>query len=156
MNKYINDFYAVKGQRQRGVFNASALSVQDTRSCPNDPGASVGTRYQDVATQTHGINGNLCGSDFASIVTDLSLNTSRLRDTFFLSQEPNASTIQLSVDGVVEDCHSGDWVYTRVTDQGVDKPAVVFSRDSMPQPGQRIAIRYNHGNGDPSFFCQGS
>ena len=52
------------------------LVVNDLADCSLDQinsGAAVGTRYIDVAEQTEGITGNICGDDFASIVTELSL-----------------------------------------------------------------------------------
>lgn len=155
VNEYINTFYGVKGQRERDVFNASALTVTDTTGCPNQAGSTLGTRYVDVAEQTHGVVGNLCAQDFSQIVTDLSLNASRLRDTFFLSQEPNPLTIQVSVEDEVWSCEEGEFTFQRVVDAGVDKPAIVFDRTAMPQPGQQIAVRYDQGDGDPALFCTG-
>lgn len=156
VNTYINDYYEVKGQRDRGVFNSSTLAVIDPSGCLNAAGSSPGTRYIDVAEQTHGVVGDLCGTDFQGIVTDLSLNASRLRDTFFLSQEPDPTTLQVTVDGAEWLCEDGGWTFARVEDAGVDKPAVVFSRDAMPGPGARIAVRYDQGNGDASLFCGGT
>ncbi len=156
VNLYINDYYEVKGQRERGVFNASALAVTDPTGCLNAQGSTLGTRYLDVAEQTGGVVGNLCDQDFAGIVNELSLNASRLRDTFFLSKEPNPLTLTVTVDDVELPCEGLGWIYTYVPDAGVDKPAIVFQRDGMPQPGQRIAVRYDPGNGDTSLFCGGA
>jgi len=158
-NDYINAFFAVKGQRARDVFNASALTVTDESVCTAQEAASSypGSRYVDVATQTHGLTGNICadGVSFDNIVTDLSLNVSRLTDTFYLSDTPDPVTLQVSVNDVTIPCDDGSWSYDLVNDQGEDKPAVIFDRASLPETGSRIAIRYNHGDGDPTAFCPG-
>jgi hypothetical protein len=152
VNTYINDLYAVKGERDRGVFDASALVVLDELACEH-PDSTTGTRYVDVATQTHGVVRDMCSQDFAEIVTDLSLNASRLRDTFFLTQEPNPTMIQVTVAGAVWPCEDGFWTFTHALDGTVRKPAIVFDRDHMPEIGQQIAVRYDQGNGDESLFC---
>jgi hypothetical protein len=153
VNEYINTFFGVKGHRERDVFNASALAVTDTTNCLNAVGSTLGTRYVDVAEQTHGVIGNLCSEDFSQIVTDLSLNASRLRDTFFLSQNPNPLTLQVTVENEVWSCEEGMFTYDRVEDQGVPTPAIIFDRSAMPQPGQQITVRYDQGDGDPALFC---
>jgi hypothetical protein len=165
VNDYINEFYAVKGQRVRDVFNFSALTVTDESVCTADQAAasSPGDRYVDVARQTHGLVGNLCetGSGFSSIITDLSLNASRLQDTYFLTGKPNPSTLSVSVkpEGAeVEEnltCDSGAWTYDLIpNDDGIDSPAVIFNRDNLPPVGAQITIRYNFGLGDVESFCQ--
>ncbi|MBW2256197.1 MAG: hypothetical protein JRI25_16600 [Deltaproteobacteria bacterium] len=153
VNEYINTYFGVKGHRERDIFNASALVVTDISGCFNAAGSTLGTRYVDVAEQTHGVIGNLCSQDFSQIVTDLSLNASRLRDTFFLSQEPNPLTLQVTVDNEVWSCEEGMYTYDRVEDQGVPRPAIIFDRTAMPQPGQQISVRYDQGDGDPALFC---
>ena len=155
---YINALYDVKGQRSRSVFNASALTMIDPAPCVgiNTSGSSDGTRYVDVAVQTNGIAANLCDQDFAGIVTDLSLNASRLRDVFFLSGEPSPESLEVSINEVVIPCTEGRWWYDRVVDtDGEAKPAIVFDRTQLPQPDDRIAVRYDFGNGEVELFCTG-
>jgi hypothetical protein len=165
VNDYINQFYDVKGQRERAVFNFSALTVTNENKCTDEEAAqsSRGRRYVDVAKQTHGLTGNLCETDatFGDIVTDLSLNASRLQDTFFLTSSPATGTLQVSVrdDGAEEEenipCDAGDWTYDIIADdQGDDSPAVIFDRDHLPAVGAQITIRYNFGGGDKADFCQ--
>lgn len=163
VNDYINAFFEVKGHRDRNVFNASALTVTDEGPCNADQAAasSPGTRYVDVAAQTHGLIGNLCDSDFAHIVTDLSLATSRMTDTYILSSEPDASTLRVTVqleDGTTNEipCDAGDWTYQRVTDPDGEHPAVVFSLDKLPPLGSRLTIRYGYGDGRTDAFCNGN
>jgi hypothetical protein len=163
VNDYINAFFELKGHRDRGVFNASALTVTDETECTESERAasSPGTRYVDVASQTHGLIGNLCDSDFSHIVSELSLATSRMTDTYILESEPDASTIQVivQVDGVDTEipCDSGAWTYTRVEvpNEDGDQPAVIFDTSHLPPLGSRLTIRYLYGDGRVDAFCQG-
>lgn len=164
VNDYINQFYEVKGQRERAVFNFSALTVTDEDKCTEEQAvaSSPGDRYVDVARQTHGLVGNLCekGGTFGDIVTDLSLNASRLQDTFFLTGNPATNTLKVSVreeggDEADIPCDAGDWTYDVIpNDEGEDAPAVIFDRDHLPPVGAQITIRYNFGGGDKADFCQ--
>ena len=152
---YVNAFYEVKGYTDRDVVNASALVVEDLDACSGLLAleSTEGTRYLDVADQTGGIVGSICEEDFSDIVTELSLNASRLNDTFVLSEEPAASTLQVSIDeGEAIPCDDGQWTYTRTDD---DLPAVVFDRAQMPPPSAQISIRYDRGSGDVDEFCTG-
>lgn len=159
VNDYINDFLAVKGDRERDVFNASALVVTDTSECSDDKiesGATKGTRYIDVAKQTDGVRGNICADDFEEIVTELSMNISRLQDTFYLSAMPDPGSISLSIDEDEWPCEDGGWTYTLLEgDDEEEVPAIVFDADSMPEPESQLTVRYNFGGGDPDDFCTG-
>ncbi len=159
VNDYLNMYRAVKGERNRGAFDASALVVTDKTECTRDQinaGATVGSRYMDVAVQGAGVQGNICSSDFATVVTDLSLNASRLEDTFYLSDMPDPTTLAVSVNATSYPCEDGAWTYTiQVDEYGVESPVVIFERTNLPPPSSQIAIRYYDGDGDESLFCQG-
>ncbi|MBN2799529.1 MAG: VWA domain-containing protein [Deltaproteobacteria bacterium] len=152
---YINAFYNVKGQRARDVFNASALVVTNKNECTQGQAdySSYGTRYVDVAEQTGGVVGNLCSQDFASIITDLSLASSRLRDTFYLSDMPDPASLEVTVNDALLPCEDGAWTYQLVPVEGVDTPAIVFAREQMPPISARITVRYDYGSGDPAGYC---
>lgn len=156
VHTYINDFYEVKGQRTREVFNASALTVTDVEDCIDGAGSSPGTRYVDVARQTAGVVGNLCSQDFEPIVNELSLNASRLRDVFHLSEMPDLATLRVSVRDQEIPCDDGAWVYELVEAEGVPVPSIRFLPDALPQPGDRVSARYDAGDGDPAAFCGGA
>lgn len=160
VNDYINDFFEIKGQRERDVFNASALVVVDVSTCPIEAQGNsvINTRYVDVANQTNGVVGDICSSDFGSIVTDLSLNASRMLDTFYLSTEPAVATLQVWVDEEAKPCDGGEWTFQRVTpaDSTQDKPAIVFEPEFIPKSNSRIVVRYDLGGGDPADFCTGT
>lgn len=181
VNDYINGFRDVKGAREREVFNASALVVTDLDECSpaQQQAGEVGTRYIDVAQQTGGVVGSICAEDFTSIVTELSLASSRLTDTFYLTKLPDVKTLVVYVDdgqcGDGEDleeceapCDGGDypWVFELhdadgntideddCTDDDDCRAAVVFERSSLPPVGSQISVRYNFGDGDPDDFCE--
>jgi hypothetical protein len=154
---YVNAFRNVKGQRQRDMFNASSLTAIDMDACDSEQAAASteGTRYVDVALQTGGVVGDLCSDDLESVVVDLSLNTSRLWDVFFLSGIPNPQRIELTLDDDVVPCDDGRWGYELRQDEetGQERPAVVFERESLPPSGSQVVVRYYAGGGDPALFC---
>lgn len=148
--EYIRAFEDIKGARSRDIFNASSLIVTDEAACTGQ-GSTKGDRYIDMATETNGVIGNICANDFADIVTELSLNASRLQDTFYLSSEPDVPTLQVSIDETAVPCEDGTWTFTHID----DKPAVVFERSALPPPNAQIAIRFYYGSGDEMQFCTG-
>lgn len=159
VNNYINEFVDIKGARNRDVFNASALVVSDYADCTSDQQAvsTIGSRYMDVAQQTGGIVGNLCDNDFESIVFDLSLASTRLRNIYWLSDEPNLTTLEVSIDDEIIPCADGRWSYDEILDESSNevRPAIVFDPAQMPPVGSKIAARYFAGGADPAEFCQG-
>ena len=134
-------------------------------------GATVGSRYIDFAEQSNGSVQNLCADDFASIVTELSLRSSRLNDIFFLSQDPDPGSIILGVfdneegdsatemdpdDGIPCDGSGAyTWYYERAGTGANAQPIIRFDRSTMPPPSSRITVQYDPGGGDPAGFCEG-
>ena len=155
---YINSMRAIKDSDARDVFNSSALVVNDLADCSLDQinsGAAVGTRYIDVAEQTEGITGNICGDDFASIVTELSLSSSRLNDMFFLSESPDVESIILGINEEEIPCDSEDYSWTFSLFGPDEQPVILFDRTTLPPPSSKITVQYNAGTGDPEeFFVQ--
>lgn len=161
VNDYLNDFRAVKAAvSERADMNASALVVSDEGACSNaqiNSGATLGSRYVDVANQSGGLVGNICSDEFDSIVTELSLNSSRLTDTFYLTDlpQPASLVVGVSVDGEVteQDCSEG-WTYDLLEEDGEQKPVIIFDRSNLPPPRAKITVKYDRGSGDPSGFCE--
>jgi hypothetical protein len=154
-NEYINAFRDLKGATARDVFNASALVVTNEADCTDeqlDAGASQNIRMVDVANQTDGVIGSICSGDFATIVTELSLASSRLTDTFYLSQTPDAASLIVGVDEEEIACDAGVWEYQEVD----GRPALVFARDQLPAPGTRITASYDYGDGSADDYCGGA
>ena len=166
VNDYINKYREVKGQRDRDVFNASALVVLDEQECAAEvaTGSSLGSRYVDVAEQNDGVQASICADDFAGILTEISLRSSRLLDTFTLTMLPAVNTLEVYVqpEGSTEEdtadiepipCDSGQWSYT-TTGEGDDlKGVIVFEREFMPAAQSKIVVRYDYGDGDPAGWC---
>jgi hypothetical protein len=160
VNDYINAMRVYKNSMARDVFNSSALVVSDTADCSLaqiNSGASVGSRYIDVANQTDGIIGNICGDDFASIVTELSLSSSRLNDIFFLSEFPDVRSMVVGINGEEVPCDSEDyiWYYEHFGTDSEAQPIIRFDRSTLPPPSSKITVQYNSGGGDPEEFCTG-
>ena len=153
---YVNRLRAIKDPFGRDVFNASSLVVPDIDACDENDiasGASPGTRYVEFAEEANGIVGDICGDDFSSIITDLSLASSRLNDTFFLTNKPDFATMKLTVEGEEMPCDgTGEYVWTYQLWEN-DIPVIIFDRTTLPPTNSRIAVEYNNGSGDPQYFC---
>jgi len=170
VNDYINAYRDIKGQRSRDVYNASALVLTERAQCTQAQlsAGSRGTRYLDVAEQSLGVIGNICDSDFEHIVTELSLNSSRLLNTFYLSATPTPSTLEVSVNDEEIPCDAGVWEYVEIpgegevafdtggSDTGASgelRPAITFAVEHIPAPDSQIAIRYDGGFGGVEGWC---
>ena len=159
VNDYINEFRDSKTGGGRESVIASALVVEDPADCnPQQQAAAVvGSRYIDIAQQTGGLIGNIGGDDFETIVTELSLNSSRLTDTFYLSALPEPGSLIVGVSDAGDvyeiDCDTGEWGYELQGEGDEVQGTIVFDRASMPPPNSKITVKYNRGNGDPAGFC---
>lgn len=162
VNDYINAMRAVKDETARQVYNASSLVVTDSSSCNADQlnsGATEGSRYVDVADQSSGVKVNICSDNFADIVTDLSLASSRLNDIFFLTNTPAVDTllIEIDIDGEsgIYNCDSEKypWIYEEVEVNGEQEPIIRFERAKLPPVNAKIAIQYNVTSGSQEFSC---
>jgi hypothetical protein len=166
VNDYINAYRDVKGQRERDVFNASALVVLDEQECAAEvaSGSSLGSRYVDVAEQNDGVMASICADDFADILTEISLRSSRLLDSFTLTKLPAVNTLEVYVlpEGSTEEeadaneaipCDAGVWSYTTTGEGDELKGVIVFDRAQMPAAQSKIIVRYDYGDGDPAGFC---
>ena len=161
VNNYINSMRAVKDATAREVFNASSLVVTDIDSCNANQvnsGATYGSRYVDVAEQSEGVQVNICADDFANIVTELSLNSSRLNDVFFLSTYPDLATLIVNVERGEEllrediPCNDDDypWTYEVFDGGNGPEPVIRFQRDKLPPTNARISVEYNQGGAPES------
>ena len=162
VNDYINSMRAVKDATARQVYNASSLVVTDASQCNASQlssGATLGSRYVDVSEQSEGIQVNICSSDFASIVTDLSLSSSRLNDIFFLNNTPDINTLIIGIETEDESaefpCDSDvyPWVYEEIEVGGEAQPAIRFQRDKLPPTNAKITVEYDIAYGSQEFVC---
>ena len=118
--------------------------------------SSVGSRYISAAEASDGVVRDICGEDFSTLITDLSLNTSRLRDTYYLSSPPDVSTLVVLIDDEEQSCEDGTWNYEWAEYLGEQTGAIVFEAGHMPPINSKITVRYNAGTGDSSLFCTDS
>lgn len=155
---YVDYFKSIKGGASRDAVTLSALVAVDVDDCPPSQYTTQGDRYVFAATKGQGIIGNLCADDFEPIVTELSLNTSRLRDVFYLSDSPITPTLRVLVDNEDVPCDEGEWNLEQVAheESGDLVWAIVFDRLHLPSPGDQVAVRYNPGDADMDLFCGGS
>jgi hypothetical protein len=128
--------------------------VEDMRSLKDDPslvqvGAIVGlpssecdnvfsgSRYVQAAILTGGLAGDICRSDWSTVLTNLGLNATGIRTSFQLSRAAQPDTLVVQVDGVevAEDPTDG-WTY--------DVPTwyVTFHGASVPPRGSVITAEY--------------
>lgn len=152
---YTNALYEAKGSRSRDSVTASALVVTDPNDCIIPiAGSTPGTRYMAITEQTGGFLGNLCNTNFAEAMVELSFNSARMKDEFVLTDLPATDTLEVSVNNVNKPCVRGDWSYElREAPEGGEQAVIVFDRTELPPPGSRVAVRYDFGTGDPEDFC---
>ncbi len=161
VNSYVNFFRGLKDERERGAFNASALVGldQDTLEPANcgqssfDPnaGAVAGHRYNDVAVQTGGVAGSICESDFADIVAEMGLASSRLLDEFALDRRPREETLEMTievpgeseVDLPPEGTEDGEYPWEYAEDEDTDSWIIRFvDVTSLPPIDSKIVLHY--------------
>jgi len=160
---YINFFWSLKGERERGSFNASSLVGADEGGQPADcgdtgdpySGANAAHRYVDVAAQTGGVIRSICADDFTPIITEMGLNTSRLTDRFQLSKAPDPHSIEVELtppDEEMRMIEAGDadhpWEY-RLEGEGEEETYWIVFVGQMPPVNSKIVIRYDRGDGAP-------
>ena len=122
--EYVDRIIAAKGDARQVIFSAIAGPV------PNGcDGAEAGRGYWDAVQATGGEYYSIC-DEWNGELTSLA-NVSVTRDTFVLLGNPEPSSIEVSVDGLVVT----HWTWS-VTDN-----AVFFPSDP-PRGGQDVAITY--------------
>lgn len=155
---YAQQFQDLKRKVGRDSFVASALvsTTEAAIGCddPNFP-PNVGSRYMELAELTGGVIGDICSSDFEPIVQQLGLAASSLENTFYLSQDPNAGTLEVRIDEEEPiPCDAGIWYYDRVPGaDGDEQPAIVFYDETLPPPSATISVYYEYGGGAVEDFC---
>ena len=136
---YVNYFLAIKGFRNTNLFSASAI-VGDAPSGCGGFQADAGTRYIDLAGRTGGIFESICTADWGSALQNLGLSVFGYKSRFFLSNQPVAGTVEVTLDGlpVMPTAPSGQirWSYDAPTN------SVNFAPLAIPEPGSEIVVRY--------------
>ena len=164
VHDWLDAFWDFKGQRDRDMFNASALvGVNPLTNMPEpcgeiegDPfaGARDAPRYWELANETHGPVRSICAESFGELVAELGLAASRLRDRFYLStvpREPIEFEVTIFIPGTAEFGGDGlplppegiegeyEWVYETA---GNDHWLRFIDLESLPPIGSRLVVTY--------------
>lgn len=135
---YVNYFRAIKGFRNPQLFSASAIVGDPVVGCGLQ--AEAGTRYIQVAQETGGVFESICTENWSSALENLGRSVFGYKTRFLLSNQPEPTSIEVLVDGLVVErtAPSGQvrWTYDESA-HGVD-----FAPLAIPEPGSEIVIRY--------------
>ncbi|RYZ39256.1 MAG: choice-of-anchor D domain-containing protein [Myxococcaceae bacterium] len=115
-----------ENQPQRATFFAIAPT---SVACATAGGG--GTRYADAAAQTGGEVLNVCAPDYAPLLKQVASKAFSAQERFPLSEEPDAGTVVVSVNGTAT---TTGWTYDAATN------SVVFT--TVPPPGAKVTITY--------------
>lgn len=95
--------------------------------------APAAPRFEAVAQGTGGRVADICDASYAALLMELVNAAETPQQAFVLTHPPSSEDdIEVSVDGEVRT----DWTWDAA--QG----AIVFPGDAIPEPGQRIRVRY--------------
>ncbi|MBI5610363.1 MAG: choice-of-anchor D domain-containing protein [Deltaproteobacteria bacterium] len=133
---YTNFFYSIKGLANKALFHFHAI-VGPGGGCSSSNGdAEAGERYIQVANNTGGKVGSICDANFANTLKDIGQVAFGLSQQFFLTRTPEASTIEVKVNGTP--CPAGNWQYDSASN------SVIFPPNSscVPQKGDKVDIHY--------------
>ena len=99
-------------------------------------------KYVDVVDSTNGALQAICTSDFAQVLSYLSLNAAGMTDTFMLSEVPsNLAEMTVDVDGNSVNYSGIDGFTYAVQDN-----SIVFHGTQVPGPGSRIDVSYPYAS----------
>ncbi len=161
---WLDAFWDLKGQRNRDLFTASALTgVHPVTNQPApcgetgaDPfeGARDAPRYWDLVNETRGVIRSICSEDFNSLVADIGLAVSGVRDRFYLTQEPRdveeievvifiPGTADFNGDGTPLPPEGLDGEYVWAYETAADDHWIRFTDvESLPPIGSRLVVTY--------------
>ncbi len=124
-------------------YNVSAITVKDD-ICKNtllSSGSStsiVGQRYIDLATQTNGVIGSICDTNFAGSLNSIQEKILELSTEFYLQRTPNVSSISVLVNSIaIGHDDTNGWSYDAANN------GIVFHGTSIPVAGADIAVNFD-------------
>jgi hypothetical protein len=122
-------------------FNVSTIAVLDS-ACKNAAAthvaAMIGTRMKDMVSQTDGVQGSICDTNFSASLNLIQQQIGELSTQFKLSREPIPSTIRVVVNGSsVPNSTSNGWSYIASSN------SVRFYGASVPAEGDAISINFD-------------
>ncbi len=124
-------------------YNVSTITAKDD-SCVQSmlaAGASssiIGQRYMDLATQTNGVIGSLCDTNFAGTLSSIQQRILELSTEFYLQRQPQVASITVAVNSlpIAQDGLNG-WSYDAVNN------GIIFHGASIPPAGADIAVNFD-------------
>ena len=133
IDTFISEIENIKyGQDQ--VLVGSIIGPRASEGCDD---ATPGFRYEEFTLGFGGLVGNICDTEFSSVMVDLGLNATGVRSTFQLSEEPKEDTIEVFVDEVlVEEDPANGWTFDSAT------LFLSFWGTSVPARGTTIVANY--------------
>ncbi|MHB8872886.1 MAG: choice-of-anchor D domain-containing protein [Myxococcaceae bacterium] len=105
VDSYVRFFRALKGSSQAHRVALFAIAPTDL-ACPTAGG--TGTRYGEAARKTGGEVLSSCAADYAPFLRTLAGSAVGPQDRFSLSEVPDPSTLEVTLDGVLTFAYSYD------------------------------------------------
>lgn len=102
---YLSAFIAAKGGDQSKVTASAIVGPANLGACPT--ASASGSRYAYVANQLGGVVQSICAPDWSQVLSSIASSVFQGRARFNLSRTPVASSIVVTVDGVV----ATGWTY---------------------------------------------
>ena len=140
------DFYEsflrnIKGYARPEMFSASAIVGTTPGGCRSRTGdADYAPRYMAIAQNTGGVVESICSANWGQTLANIGLNSFGLKRRFFLSSQPVAATVAVSVDGISVPSVSATGVESWRYD--LTNNSVVFAPGRVPQAGAAIEVTY--------------
>ncbi len=130
--EYVDSFRGLK--KNNGDVQVSAIVGTEDKTCED---AYPGARYIQTAAMTGGTVGDICTSDWSSMLADLGLTATGVRTSFQTSFAARPETLKVFVDEeeVMEDETDG-WTYDSATWY------VTFGPNAIPERDAEIYAEY--------------
>jgi hypothetical protein len=125
-------------------YSVSSIAVTD-QACLNQlnaqtPGRKIGQRYLDIASQTSGIVGSLCG-DFGLTLSNISAYILNSITEFFLDRQPNVSTLRVYIGNVsvpmITDPTGNGFIYNSAHN------SITFHGSFQPGPSESVTVKFD-------------
>ncbi len=137
---YYNRFLNIKGFNRASMFTFNfigALAMTPPGNCTYDDVTVNPATYEQMVSQTNGVQGEICTSNWAATLQQLGKTAFGFRTTFYLTATPDLTggkTLDVKVNGTASP--STDWAYDASAN------AVVFDPTKTPGPGETLTVSY--------------
>jgi hypothetical protein len=138
---YANYFYSIHGIGNKNLFHFHAIAGDPGSGCKGNGDATPGDRYNDLVQKTGGKFGSICANDYAQFLKDIGNAAFGLTEQYFLTRNPEPSTIDVKINGVACKQAGDTWAYDGASNSVTFAPAAKGGK-CMPQTGDKIAIHY--------------